>query len=821
LSVGCSPLVLSTSNSAADNTNLKQYRRWRRNKLKSATRRVHFGQTGYKTSETFALNLPEQQTYTYTYYADNLLQSVTDALGRVTSYNYDANGNVTSITRLSGTSNPVTTTMTYDSTFNQLLTVTDPLNHTTQFGYDTSGNLLTVTDPLQHQTTLTHDAEGRVVSSTDPMSDKTTFNYFLADLATVTDPLSRTTMRSTDPAGRVVSVTDPMGHVTKMSYNALDQVTSTTDAMGNITTFTFDPNGNLLTVTDANQHTTTYTYNNMDQVQTRQDALTRQETYTYDLNGNLSTFTDRRGKLTIYTYDGLNRKASAGFGAVVNGGNTTYDSTIIYTYDSGNRLTRAVDSIAGAITRGYDLLDNMSPETTPQGSISYTYDNANRRKTMTVTGQPQLTYTYDDADRLYQILQGSSTVGLAYDNANRRTSLTLPNGVVTSYNYDSASELTGLTYQVGTNTLGNLTYAYDVAGRRTQVGGSFARTGLPAAITSASYDVANELTNWNGTALSYDSNGNMLSDGSNSFTWNARNQVAALNGVSMQYDGFGRRATNAAGTSFLYDGANATQELSGSTVLANLATGGIDEVFSRSDASGAFAPLKDALGSAIALAGSTGTIQTSYTYDPFGGTSVSGGTSANKFQYTGRENDGNGLYYYRARYYSPTLARFISEDPIGFASGQANLYGYVFNSPTNLVDPSGLVQCTYSISAHTLSCFSNDHMDTWSTSNARSGYGNCMNDQACAGIPNVGPIPPWNYTLGPVGDTPNPHDPARIPIHPAKNYPYDRSGFEIHPGLSQTSSRGCIALGSRQNYEEFVSFYQQDRGGPNTVEVVP
>ena len=102
---------------------------------------------------------------------------------------------------------------------------------------------------------------------------------------------------------------------------------------------------------------------------------------------------------------------------------------------------------------------------------------------------------------------------------------------------------------------------------------------------------ANELTNWNGTTISYDANDNMLSDGSNTFTWNARNQVATLNNVSLQYDAFGRRSKNAAGASFLYNGANAVQELSGSTVTANLLGGGIDEFFNRADGSGSFTPL--------------------------------------------------------------------------------------------------------------------------------------------------------------------------------------------------------------------------------------
>jgi hypothetical protein len=140
----------------------------------------------------------------------------------------------------------------------------------------------------------------------------------------------------------------------------------------------------------------------------------------------------------------------------------------------------------------------------------------------------------------------------------------------------------------GANTLGNLTYSYDQRGLRTQVGGSFARTNLPAPVTSASYDAANELLNWNGTPISYDANGNMSSDGSNAFTWNARNQVATLNSVTLQYDALGRRVKNAAGKSFLYDGANATQELSSSTVTANLLSGGVDEVFGTGGQTGRF-----------------------------------------------------------------------------------------------------------------------------------------------------------------------------------------------------------------------------------------
>jgi len=82
-------------------------------------------------------------------------------------------------------------------------------------------------------------------------------------------------------------------------------------------------------------------------------------------------------------------------------------------------------------------------------------------------------------------------------------------------------------------------------------------------------------------------------------------------------------------------------------------------------------------------------VQNEYTYEPFG-TATETGSDANPFQYTGRENDGTGLYYYRERYYHPGLSRFISEDPLDFAAGDSNLYRYVLDNPTNLTDPLGL-----------------------------------------------------------------------------------------------------------------------------------
>ncbi len=244
-----------------------------------------------------------------------------------------------------------------------------------------------------------------------------------------------------------------------------------------------------------------------------------------------------------------------------------------------------------------------------------------------------------------------------------------------------------------------MAYGYDAAGHRTTVGGRWARTGLPQAVAGATYDAANRITAWAGQPLSYDADGNLASDGPTSYAWNARNQLASLSGAasgSFAYDAQGRRRVRTTGgaTSYLYDGANAAQELVGGSPTANVLTGGVDEVFQRTEGAGTSAVLTDALGSTVALVDWAGAVQTQYTYEPFGATATSGAASTNPAQYTGRENDGTGLYYYRARYYNSQLGRFISEDPAGLVFGP-DLYRYASDSPTNYFDPSGEAPIDY------------------------------------------------------------------------------------------------------------------------------
>ena len=687
-------------------------------------RRVTFSSVGFRLTDTLAFGTPEQQSVSYERQSGtNHVTAIIDAMGRRSEYTYDSMGNLTSVTQFAGTSAAATVSVTYDPIFNDVTSVTNSLNHTTSYGYDIKGNLTSITDPLNNTTTYTNNSAGQVVSVTDALLNTTQFTYDNGDLTQITDPLNRTASLFPDAVGRIIKVSDASGSSTIYEYNAFDQVKKISSASGGVTEFTYDANGNLLTLKDARNQITSFTYDNMDRPVSRTDSLqgsTSTEYFEYDLIGNATKVTDRRGKVTTFNYDGLDRLIFAGFGTLPG---PTYENTINYTYDLYNRVTQAVDSSAGTINRNYNDLARTAFETTTQGSVGYTYDSEDRLIGKIVSGQPNITYTYDNANRPLSLTQGLNSVSFTYDNANRQTSTTLPNGVVEEYSYDNASQLTAITFKNGPTVLGDLTYDYDTSGRRIKMGGSLARILLPQALSSATYNAANRVTQSGSATLTYDADGNLTNDGTNTYTWNARNQLTGISGAvsaSFQYDAFGRRVSktvNGTTTEYLYDGMNVVQEKAGGTPVADMLTGGVDKVFSRTESAGTQSVLVDGQGSTVALLDSAGSTQTEYTYGPFGNTSLSGAASSNSSQYTGRENDGTGLYYYRARYYSPQLQRFISEDPVGFDGGDTNLYAYVSNDPCNNTDPTGqwapVVRCAVGVAVVLFIAWYFERKATW------------------------------------------------------------------------------------------------------------
>lgn len=661
---------------------------------------LQYTTAGFIARETWAQGQPEQQTVTNVWNSTtNLLQSTTDALGRTTSYSYDGLGNVNQVTMLSGTVNAASSSFVYNSD-NQVASITDPLQHTITLSYDSKGNLSQAKDANGNTVQYSINTAGQVTSIT-VAGNTINLSYDSADLIKLTDAQNHTFNLTPDNVGRTIQTTDALGNVSQTVYDAQNRVTQSIDPLKRNTGISYDGDSAVTQVTDANNHNYGYGYDALDNVTSYTDPLNQSEHYQYDLSRNATQITDRKGQASKIAYDHLNRPTSVTYAD---------NSSVSYTYDAGNRITQVVDSQNGTISYQYDGFDHITSVTSTtntNGSVSnttsYTYYANGLRQSMTVNNQPTITYAYDAGNRLTQITQAAGavnnntaqTVSYSYDTANRRTQTVLPDGVAMNYSYDTNSNLTGISYTQGSNTLGNLSYGYDANGRRISVGGSFARTN-PMPTNSSTVDVANRLTTFNGATLTYDVNGNLTNDGTNTYTWNARNQLIQISGpattATFAYDAVGRRVSktiNGTTSNYVYDGPNIVGETnSGATFLTGL---GIDETLAVESGNGTTTQIAsyitDALGSTIRLADANGNKLVDYTYDLYGNTTADANVY-NPFQYTGRENDGTGLYYYRARYYSPTQQRFISQDPLGLGGG-INPYAYAGGDPVSFRDPTG------------------------------------------------------------------------------------------------------------------------------------
>jgi RHS repeat-associated protein len=681
------------------------------------------------------------------------LGHVTSYCYDTTSYNYQTPcpvagvaptgpGNLTAVTRQAFTSGSlsntaVTKSFTYSTAYNQLTSYQNELGNSWTIAVNALGESTSVTDPLGNTIQLFYTSQGQVNKIIDPLTHTASIQYNLGLPQKMTNPLGNVATIWWDAVGRLVRITDPLGQSTQLGYDPVFGTNKVTDPNGNYTSSTYDAVGNVASVVDPRTNATSFSYDCNNRTIKTTDPLNHSTTASasssvtvpstcasgglgsYDGHDNLLGVIDRNhaasGQQAVYTWDDFGEPLTA---AYPDGSSTSF------TWDGDGNLTQVVDSVGGTITRTYDTLNRLHNETTPQGSITYSYDNADRLYERIFHGADNVNNTHayhwynNNWLQNVQSITSSSTSSVAfnYNGDGTVSSMSLPNGILGCYTYDLAAEPTGISYYPGgtcasptTPAVGTLTYAYDADGRVTSRGGSLFSSPAPTTVTSASYNADNQLTQWttasSSVTPSYDLNGNMVCDNyssstssctAKSYTWDSRNRMRTITGgSSFGYDGFGRRtSTTLAGTTkaYLYDGMNAVEELESNTTHAVMLNGpGLDNHLGRS-VNGAWSyGLNDALGSTMALTPATGTAaSTTYAYDPTGNTTSAGAATDNPYQYTGRENDGTGLYYYRARSYNPSWGRFTSADPIGFGGGDGDMYRYVWGSPTNFRDPLGL-----------------------------------------------------------------------------------------------------------------------------------
>lgn len=673
---------------------------------------------------------------------DRLIKVTAPGTGS-TSYTYDPNGNVLSITAIPKPGSPLAslvTTYSYDPVFNKPISVTDPLGLVTSMSYDGAGNLISsVADVgssphFNARTNFAYNNFGKVVSTTDPLGTVTQFSYNGFGNATeiVRDAgagrLNQKTLFGYSALGDVVEITDPRGNITKSTYDAARQSVSATAPSGLVSTNIYDPNGQIVqtqqSINGAVLRSTAATYTLTGKTATATDANGNTTRYSYDLLDRVASVKDAMGRVASYGYDALSRKIAVSnpaiqgspllqqsytpdgqFASLTDANNHVTS----FAYDRFNRLATTTYPLGSTETLTYDADNNvLTRKTRANQTISFAYDTLNRLKTRTPPSPaPVVSYAYDLAGRLTGISDTSAAIAAAVPPSGTSVQYS------TSLGYDAMNRPTAVTWSPAPSaagpTAGSVTFAhsYNKVNQRTgQTVTDNTWFNYPAASASTVSYTANALNQYTAVGAvtpTYDGNGNLTSDGTFTFGYDAENRLTSASGAgntaSYTYDAQGRRKTktvNGTTTVFVTDAGNReVLEYDGASgaVLRWYAYGlGPNNVLNQMNVAAATRAtlVPDILGSVIGSLDSGSSVLSKVGYLPYGKSA-----SVGPFGYTGQRVDveTSGSYYYRARHYSPIWGRFFQADPIGYVGG-VNLYAYVGNDPLNATDPDGRVKDT-------------------------------------------------------------------------------------------------------------------------------
>ncbi|MBC7367997.1 MAG: RHS repeat protein [Undibacterium sp.] len=661
---------------------------------------------------------------------------ITSSDGLVTVTTYDAGNSPLAVTRTAPGKSAETTAFTYDA-LGHRLTATDPLGRKTTWTYDAHGNVLTMTRPDGIVGTRnTYDVQDNLLTVTDAAGAVTTYTYDAArNQTSLTDARGSRYAFTHDALRRKTSMTYPDGSVEKWTYDLSGNPVAFVNRAGQIKATAY---------TVANQPVTeVWSAAPSPLAPSLTPTLPAATSYAYNSDGRLREVDNGNAKLT-YTYDELGRLASetSDLSALVPG---LDPHTVGYRYDVLGRRSDLVYPDKTKVSYDYDARSRLTTIDTkgssPQSSrlsplASYAYDAQGRIAQLTRDNGVASTYTYDMAGQLTDITHASGSSVLArsaytFDVLGRRTSQTREDGITETYGYDTTSQLTSADYGVNSplakapDPVTRETFAYDALGNRTSTS---AVGGVPSPrVSTYTANALNQYTQVAGASLTYDANGNLTNDGKQTYRYDAQNRLLAVEPIAP--------APGAVRAEFAYDARNRavartyhTLSKAGAWVLnpddslaltydvawnllAECMRNGTqvgkyihgqrtDEILVSSLKSQTLYPLADALGSVVTLASDDGKVSTRFRYGAYGrpvtlSASYQSGVSGvlnYRFLFTGREWLGAvGLNDNRNRIYTQWLGKWLTIDPILFASKHINLYSYVGNEPIGGVDPLGTI----------------------------------------------------------------------------------------------------------------------------------
>lgn len=593
--------------------------------------------------------------------------SITDPLGRTTTYDYDLAGRQTAQHDFAPDSTPLTTSTTaYDAAGNLIASTTprgvasgNPAAYTTSYTYDPISRLTTVAQPTSTshvvQTAYSYDAAGNHTAMTDGRGYTTSYQYNEWNLQTaVIEPATptfpgaadRTWTTEYDPAGLAVRLIEPGAITVDRSFDQLGRLTSETGTGADVTaatrTFAYDTSGQRVSA-GSQAGDIGFIYDDRGLLTQTTGPTQYQSNFTYDPAGRMLTRTDAAGT-TSYTWNTRGQLASIT--------DALTGSSRTNTFDVAGQLVDVAYSGGATRTVGYDDLGQVTSDEmkTAGGTVTAGYS-----------------YSYNPDGNLTEVtanLPGNPATGTnhySYDNAGRLASWDNPANTTVTYNYDDS---------------GNLINNAGVA---------------------ATFDARNQLQTTGTATYQWTPRGNLASvtDGGSTTasTFDALNRNTATGTTSYTYDSLDRAATNGP-TQFAYAGAEIDPVAIGTTRFARSPAG---------------LPIAAQTGTdpAVLLGRNThgdigyqhqpdGTINATRAYDPFGDTIGETGTLTPLGYQSDYTDPTTGDIWMGARWYRPGTATFTNRDTI---LGQLqtpislNRYTYAYGDPLGMWDPDGRNAC--------------------------------------------------------------------------------------------------------------------------------
>lgn len=662
-------------------------------------------------------------TWEYGWSAQDKLTSVKTPAGVMTTYGRDARGRV-----LTATQGGAGLSLAYD-TGGRVTKLTDALGRQNQFAYDAVGNVVSYIDALGGERRYEYDANRRLTKMIGPDGTARLFSYDACVATGVTDEGGRTAVTRHNADLFPTAIVDGAGRQLALAYDADNRLRNR--SLGGITTvFGYDAAGRLTSIATGPivsyqqgqpvfESTVKLTLDALGRTTTVTDERGKDTDFTYDASGRWLTATDPDGYVVSVTRDALGRVLTRtnARGAVMS---FDYDpdgrllkkslgGTPVATFTrhaASGRLASTTDA-TGQTTFGHDAAAQLTAMTAPDGKqLGLAYNAVGQVSRLTYAGGFVVDHTYDAQGRLARVQWPGGFLRLSYDLAGNLVVEQQSNATETRYTLDAGSLPSRIEHVAGGLAFARFTFTRNDGGRLVeetrQVPDAPTVAGLGTA--SATFGDANQQVTSGTDVYTHDADGNLTTvTGSRSWsaTFDAENRLVALTRGSetrtFTYDASGARVSssvNGQTQRHFYDprgrllwdtdGTGAVMAYyvyTGDRLQAKVGPGGATYFYHH-----------DSRGSTVALTDGTGTVINAYAYGPFGEITRRREAVANRFTYVGAhgvQDDGDGLFFMRHRYYDARTGRFVSRDPIGFDGGY-NLYGYVGGDVANEVDPSGL-----------------------------------------------------------------------------------------------------------------------------------